>query len=694
MAETDPKTASAEPKKAEAPKETPTEAWLGLGAFVATVLALRFLIFEPFKIPSGSMEPTLIGHPDYGDRIVTNLLAYQSAWAVGWKVGLTLLIVLAGFLCSRKWRSKGRMVLLAVGAFAAGAGIFLAWQNKAIASEPERFDVAVFRYEENWSNEQTGGAKNYIKRLIGLPGDTVVISGGDVFLKDKTTGKEGIVRKWEAGDELQESLWQPVSLATFRVKEIPADADASQRQRLEAENHRAFPWTVEKPENAKVDRVPGERWMLDVDGEATLTFAHQVSNAYVKMGRWPFQHVGCPKAHLPPLVDEETGVKLTDPNETDEKIRPYLPNSWSGVACPNCGQLRFPLSRDRDAEPRIVPSAGATGVKVRLLDARKDDDPVIDWELDVEVLTGCLLEDDTVQADQPARFMIAGLILQDDNGEHEVEELVAGQRGRLKVQSTGEFKPGRTCDWLVQQDPDENTPYYYGGYNTVGDLKLEIEFQSRADSGAIELVAGSDHHRAGWIVSLGDKPAPPVEPGRHEFAPEGAKALEKGTRHRLSLAYVDGTLIGSLDGEVLDRQTIDVEPLGPAEIQSFARVRFLGEAKVQVYRLALYRDLYHTLLLDAERSQSVPSPDQKHHRELRVPQDFAERQKTGRYELTVPARDPNLPTTRDNQDHYLMMGDNSPSSRDSRCWGFVPRDHLVGRASFVWWPPSRCRIMK
>jgi signal peptidase I len=83
------------------------------------VLVLRAFLFEPFRIPSGSMMPTLL----VGDFILVNKFTY----------GLRLPV----------------------------------WQNRITeGNRPKRGDVVVFRYPQDESQD-------YIKRVVGLPGDHV-----------------------------------------------------------------------------------------------------------------------------------------------------------------------------------------------------------------------------------------------------------------------------------------------------------------------------------------------------------------------------------------------------------------------------------------------------------------------------------------------------------------------------------------
>lgn len=44
-------------------------------------------------------------------------------------------------------------------------------------------------------------------------------------------------------------------------------------------------------------------------------------------------------------------------------------------------------------------------------------------------------------------------------------------------------------------------------------------------------------------------------------------------------------------------------------------------------------------------------------------------------------------------DHYFMMGDNRGASDDSRYWGPVPRDWLIGEAFFTYWPIDRIGLL-
>jgi signal peptidase I len=138
----------------------------------AVVLGLRAFIFEPFRIPSDSMMPTLLA----GDFIIVNKYAY----------GLRLPVL----------------------------------NNKFVdIGEPERGDVVVFRYPRDPSI-------NYIKRLVGLPGDHVVVKDDRLYVNDKPVDFE-VTGPFDDGcyvhmQQAQEHLGDHVHHAIFCAGQIEA----------------------------------------------------------------------------------------------------------------------------------------------------------------------------------------------------------------------------------------------------------------------------------------------------------------------------------------------------------------------------------------------------------------------------------------------------------------------------------------
>lgn len=94
------------------------------------------------------------------------------------------------------------------------------------------------------------------------------------------------------------------------------------------------------------------------------------------------------------------------------------------------------------------------------------------------------------------------------------------------------------------------------------------------------------------------------------------------------------------------------------------------------------RDNFGPVLLPAKGMSIALTPDNLplYERAIRVYEGNDLRLKGGK--IFINGEEANSYTFK--MDYYWMMGDNRHNSLDSRYWGFVPEDHIVGRPSFVW----------
>jgi signal peptidase I len=73
----------------------------------------------------------------------------------------------------------------------------------------------------------------------------------------------------------------------------------------------------------------------------------------------------------------------------------------------------------------------------------------------------------------------------------------------------------------------------------------------------------------------------------------------------------------------------------------------------------------------------------------RLDESYLPEDQVGKTEPSIPGVD--FPF-RIRAGHYFMMGDNRGQSCDSRVWGSVPRDNIIGEVFAVYWPPQRIGI--
>ena len=140
---------------------------------VAFILALLFRAFlaEAFVIPTGSMAPTLMGaHKDiFCDRCGYN-------FRVGASRERSNPLVVVGGICGN-CRHVNSMDLAEDANHATFNGDrILVNKFSYVLGDPERWDVIVFKFPGN-------PKQNYIKRLVGLPSETLTILHGDVYAR-------------------------------------------------------------------------------------------------------------------------------------------------------------------------------------------------------------------------------------------------------------------------------------------------------------------------------------------------------------------------------------------------------------------------------------------------------------------------------------------------------------------------------
>jgi signal peptidase I len=127
----------------EAPEHQPAahEEWIEIGKTILyallIALVLRILLFQPFTIPSASMEPTLLE----GDYIIVSKFSYgYSRHSIPFSPPI--------------------------------------FHGRLFERSPTRGDIVVFKLPRD-------GHTDYIKRLIGMPGDRIQMKGGVVWLNGK-----------------------------------------------------------------------------------------------------------------------------------------------------------------------------------------------------------------------------------------------------------------------------------------------------------------------------------------------------------------------------------------------------------------------------------------------------------------------------------------------------------------------------
>ena len=216
----------------------------GLLSAVLAALVLREFVLEPFRIPSSSMEPALVGHENFGDRVFCGKRLYRLFFGEPkrWQV---LVFV-------KDWKAPPRLFLLtciAMGAVMAGWGY-------ARSRGTFNLGLCVILAAGWFAFRARFPEQNYIKRAVGLPEETLQIRTGDIFINGSIARKP---------PHVQRECWHEFHRSRMRAPKLDWAAEGKELS------------FAHDPESGKAH--------LYSPGRALLRYAGRPTNLYLKERR-------------------------------------------------------------------------------------------------------------------------------------------------------------------------------------------------------------------------------------------------------------------------------------------------------------------------------------------------------------------------------------------------------------------------
>jgi signal peptidase I len=603
-----------------------------------------------------------------GDRVLVAKFLYDAPL---WVLGLLILGVLLVYLFEKTplwsllraqqiprggWVRIGLCMLLLLGL----VGVSLAMPLTQPPAEPHRLDVVVFKYPN--MPEQKRVPTNYIKRLIGQPGETIGIYYGKLYVL--------------YGLKYDEPGVDPLNLWRIQYMHM---GDLDTLLKHEKEFQQLFDVVVQAGQTVEFKRFRELRVTVNyfalqetadqrADRERTETPEEQAR-------REKFEDlIGKLRERL--LQDEKVGrfrTLLESEHEAKRLLALMVIHQDELRALRDRGDLKFHIIRK--------PPAQLLAMRRIVYD---NDHPAADLSDQPQRWAGA--DDGGAWGDAaPNGFQHAG-------SETDKQHWLRYHHRLRQPGTTRVGEPQLITDFMgynAYETPAE--PDRRQTLDWAGDLMLECEVTIEQAQGelVLQLSKGIERFEARWDLASGECSlwrVQTVKPdGTEEKRPmptalgQANTWMSKPGTYQLRFANADERLVVWVDGKLVFGEGVAYDApdqRGPMEANDLEPASIgVRKAGVKVHHMKLWRDTYYTTqhgtFSDASDGESSPQVD------------WGDPSKWDSLRKLAPL------TMYVQPGHYLCMGDNSPESSDSRYWGAVPERLLLGRALLIYWPVSR-----